>query len=47
MYKKIQLTLCGLAMSGIWCNFLYHAHHFNLNKKEENEVIELYKDIVI
>tara|TARA_B000000475_G_C15748936_1_gene346123 strand:+ start:126 stop:269 length:144 start_codon:yes stop_codon:yes gene_type:complete len=46
MYKKIQLTLCGLAMGGIWYNIFYQSCNVNLNKKEENEVMELYKDII-
>lgn len=46
MYKKLQLILCGLAMSGIWYNIIYQSCNVNLNKKEENEVMETYRDIV-
>ena len=46
MYKNIQLFVSSGIIIGVWGNFLYHVQHFNLNKKEENEVMELYKDII-
>jgi hypothetical protein len=47
MYKKLQLSLCGLVMGGIWYNMFYQSCIVNLNKKEENELMELYKEIII
>lgn len=46
MYKKLQLSLCGLAMGGIWYNIFYQSCNVNLKIKEENEVMERFKDIV-
>ena len=46
MYQKIQLFLSSGIIFGVWYNVLYQSHKFNLNKKEEIELMDLYKDIV-
>lgn len=47
MYRKLQIGMCGIVMGCIWFNVYYQSNNVNLKKDEDNDTMELYKDIII
>jgi len=46
MYHKIQLGLFSVICGGLWYNVYYQTKNINLNKKEENELMKIYYNII-